>query len=570
MNAKDHNALTQVQAWTTASRLEVVLTAILVNVLSLALPLALLQVYDRVIPNKSIGTITLLILGVGIAILIESMMRFSRAYLMSMIGARFEHQAGRAALRHLLSSDITAFEREGSGIHIERFNALNQLRDYYSGQAYIAIFDVPFIFLYVGMVFYFGGELGVILLGLLILYGLGVSVFGRRLASAVQRLQQVDDKRIDFIISTLMGIPTIKAQAMETVAARRYESFNLDSALEGQRVNERAGSLGDLGFLMTQIAIVATVGYGSILVVNGQLSIGGLAACTLLTGRTMQPLNNIIGFWTRFQSVRSAKQRFEGIFAIPAGLHAVVDENDEFDLDSSAPGGCALELKGVDFSWPESTAPLLSDINLRIEAGEFIAITGPNGVGKSVLLTLLRGFAVPSNGQVLVDHTPLQEKSAHEIEGLISYLPQHEVLFNGTILENLSTFREQREHQGLAAAELVGLSGWVQGLPEGFQTKVGGGAGEPLPRGIAQRIALARALVSNPRILLFDDANSAVDQVGDTIIKDVLAKMKGHTTVVVVSHRPSILGIADRIFHLSDARLTEQTKSKSDLIEGGQ
>jgi ATP-binding cassette subfamily C protein LapB len=550
--------------------LEVLLTAILVNVLSLALPLALLQVYDRVIPNKSFGTITLLILGVGVAILVEAIMRFARAYLMSMIGARFEHQAGRTALRHLLGCDITAFEREGSGIHIERFNALNQLRDYYSGQAYIAIFDVPFIFLYVGMVFYFGGELGVILLALLLMYGLGVGVSGRRLALAVQRLQQVDDRRIDFIISTLMGIPTIKAQAMETVAARRYESFNLDSAIEGQRVNDRAGSLGDLGFFMTQIAIVATVGYGSLLVVNGQLSIGGLAACTLLTGRTMQPLNNIIGFWTRFQSVRSAKQRFEGIFSIPAGGHPVVDGDDVLEIDATTLGGSALELKDVNFTWPGSETPLLSDINLPIAAGEFIAITGPNGAGKSVLLTLMRGFAMPSSGQVLVDHTPLQEKSSQEIEDLIAYLPQHEVLFNGTILENLTTFRQQRDHQGVAAAELVGLSKWVQGLPDGFQTNVGGGTGGPLPRGIAQRIALARALVSNSGILLFDDANSAVDQVGDSIIKEVLAKMKGHTTVVVVSHRPSILDIADRIYHLSDGRLTEKSRPKSEAIEGSQ
>ncbi|HBT43052.1 MAG TPA: ABC transporter ATP-binding protein, partial [Rhodospirillaceae bacterium] len=282
MNTSATPSAPRLQAWSITDRLEVLLTSVLINILSLALPLAMLQVYDRVIPNKSLGTITLLILGVGVAILIDAIMRYARAHLMAMIGARFEHKAGSAAIRHLLGCDLAAFEQEGSGVHIDRFNALNQLRDYYGGQAYVAIFDLPFILLFIAMVFYFGGELGIVLIALLVIYGLGVALFGNRLATAIERLQRADDSRFDYIISTLTGLPLLKAQAMEPIAERRYETFNLDSAVEGQRVNQRVGSLGDLSFLMSQLAIVAIVAYGAYLVVNGHLSVGGLAACTLL------------------------------------------------------------------------------------------------------------------------------------------------------------------------------------------------------------------------------------------------------------------------------------------------
>tara|TARA_R110000782_G_scaffold199763_2_gene288639 strand:- start:1414 stop:3132 length:1719 start_codon:yes stop_codon:yes gene_type:complete len=568
MNTNTTSSAPQLLAWSKADRLEVLLTSVLINILSLALPLAMLQVYDRVIPNKSLGTITLLILGVGVAILLDAIMRFARAHLMAMIGARFEHKAGSAAIRHLLGCDLAAFEQEGSGVHIDRFNALNQLRDYYGGQAYVAIFDLPFILLFIAMVFYFGGELGIVLIALLVIYGLGVALFGNRLATAIERLQRADDSRFDYIISTLTGLPLLKAQAMEPIAERRYETFNLDSAVEGQRVNQRVGSLGDLSFLMSQLAIVVIVAYGAYLVINGHLSVGGLAACTLLAGRTMQPLNNIVGFWTRFQSVRSAEQRFKSLFAIPPGPHAPGGAKPADALSPTATTA-SLTLKNVAFRWPESDADLFSGIDISIAGGEFIAITGPNGEGKSVLMSLMRGFTKPVEGEVLIDDIPLSAKSAAEIEHLITYLPQKEALFNGTILQNITAFRDDLINQGLAAAELVELSGWVQNLPEGYQTKVGAGAGDPLPRGIAQRVALARALVNNSKILLFDDANSAVDQSGDIAVKKVLAKLKGHTTVVVVSHRPSILDIAHRIFHLSDGRLTEQSPpDKTPEIEG--
>lgn len=562
MHDRRKSPFKRLSIWTFATRLEVFFATALVNVLSLALPLALLQVYDRVIPNQSYGTIAVLIAGVGVAIGIEALMRFARAHVMGTVGARFEHQAGIAAMKHMLSSDVTHFEQEGSGVHIERFNAIHALRDYYGGQTIVALIDLPFVLLFIVLVFYFGGELGVVLCVLILIFGLGVLVFGRRLGNAVNILHETDDNRFDTIIGALQGISTIKAQAMEPLVQRKLEMLSLRNAELGKTVSSRLGSLVDLGAMMSQLSIVSIVAYGGILVANGQLSLGGLAACTLLAGRAMRPLGDIISFWTRYQSIRSARRRFDEIFKVPLGAHLIGSKKGEPNLKND--GGVSriaakIFLKDVCFKFEDSDKELLTNINMNVRPGEFIAVTGPNGSGKSILLTLIRGMLQPTSGNILIDGVFVRDWMAPALDEAVSYLPQHETIFSGTILENITAYRPERENQALAAAKLVGLSEWIQLLPDGFRSRVGNGSGgRRLPRGIAQRVALARALVNNPRVFLIDDANSAVDQTGDVAVKLVLSKLKGYSTIIVVSHRPSILKLADRIFYLSEGNLVEE------------
>ncbi|MBX2805970.1 MAG: ATP-binding cassette domain-containing protein [Hyphomicrobiales bacterium] len=537
----------------------------------MALPLALLQVYDRVIPNASYGTVTLLIIGVGIAILLEGFMRFARAHVMGTVGARYEQIAGMAALRHILSSDVSSFEHEGLAVHIERLNSLGALRDYYGGQVLVAMIDIPFIALFVALVFYFGGELGVILGALLIIYVLCAIIFGNRLGKAGDEHQASDESRTDAILGAMSGITTIKAQAMEPIAERRYEMLCLKNEEAGVTVNRRTGYLIDLSFMMSQLAIVAMVCYGGVLVTQGNLSVGGLAACTLLAGRTMQPLGNAVNFWTKFQAIYHSRARFREIFTIPLGAHRLQASN-KYGISPETPTKVAgtITIDKMSFRFTDRDSDLLHNINLDVKKGEFIAITGPNGSGKSVLLALLRGFSLPTEGEVRIDDIPVSNWDAEAIDQAVSYLPQKETLFNGTIMENITTFHKDREYQAPAAAKIVGLGGWIQRHPDGYQMQVGSSATEKLPRGIAQRIALARCLVNNPKILLFDDANSAVDQIGDAAVKAVLAKLKGFCTVILVSYRPSILKLADRVFNLENQRLVlvEQNSSEQLTIEG--
>lgn len=544
--------------WSDSLRLEVACSSMLINLLSLALPLSLLQVYDRVIPNQSFGTITLLIIGTGVAICLEALMRFARAHVMGTVGARFEQNAGMAALSHILSADISSFEREPSITHVERFNSLLMLREYYGGQILVTLIDIPFVFLFIGLVCYFGGELGLILGALIAIFFILAIVLGKRLATATDKFHEANEDRMDGIVGALSGITSLKAQAMEPSSERKFEMLSLRTEEMGQRVHSRTGQLVDLSFLMSQLAIISMVSYGAVLVTEGNLSLGGLAACTLLAGRTMQPLTNVVGFWTKFQSIRNARKRFREIFSIPLATQ-LMDTSNRNIADEirpvKAPGSISLTV--VRFRFDDSSEDLLRDVNLEIKCGECIAITGPNGSGKSVLLSLIRGFATPTGGRLMIDDKQLSDWDAASLDKVIYYLPQRETVFTGTILENITTFRPEREYQAPAAAKIVGLADWIQQQPAGYQLRVGSGSNERLPRGIAQRVALARCLVNDPKILLFDDANSAIDQVGDASVKTMLTTLKTHCTIILVSHRPSILELADRIFYLADKTLVQ-------------
>ena len=531
------------------SRGEIAVATVLINLLGLALPLALLQVYDRIIPNQSTATLALIVSGVAIAVLLEALMRLSRSYIMGRIGAKFEHQAGCAAFDHMLSSDIGTFERTGSGVHQERFGALNQMRDFYSGQAILTLLDLPFAFLFLGLIFALGGSVVVVPLALAVLFFLSIIAMGRRLEGRMDAQLEREENRYSFLIGVLNGIHTVKSMAFENLLQRRFEQLQEDKIRGAIGVDELSLRMTDMGHLLTQICIILVVAYGGALVINGTLTIGALAACTLLAGRALQPLNGVIGFWTRFQTIRNARKRFRAIFEMPETY-----SDDATNLEDAELKG-AIDLQGVSFQFDEDSPRVLDEVDLSIAPGDMIGIAGPNGSGKTVLLTLIRGLIAPTKGQATIDGRPISSYSAESLKGQVAYLPQREALFKGTILDNITTFRPELKEQAKAVAKLVGLTEIIGKMPLGYQTIVGAGSGDLLPRGVAQRIALARVLFDRPKIILFDEANSAMDDAGDAYLKELLELVKGNTTCIVVSHRPSVLRITDRIHHMDQGRL---------------
>ena len=297
------------------------------------------------------------------------------------------------------------------------------------------------------------------------------------------------------------------------------------------------------------------VGFGATQVIDGVLTVGGLAACTMLAGRSMQPLQKAVGLWTRFQNIRLARDRVAKIFEMeeesPRGLPRLPDVQ----------GG--LELRNLHFgygknSYGEEYAELLTDINLKVEPGETIGISGGNASGKTTLLYLMMTALKPTSGQALVDGNDLAGFDPVSVRSQLAYLPQEAVLFNGTILENITMFRPEYDNDALDMAKLLGLDNVVAHMPVGYDTMVGGGSGDSLPRGIKQRIAIARAIVHRPRILLFDEANTAMDGAGDTLLRGLLEKLQGRVTLIMVTHRPSMLSLADRIYDLEGGFLTER------------
>ncbi len=526
----------------------VLLASMTVNLLSLALPLVILQVYDRILPNQATDTLLLLIAGLCGVLLLEAVLRLARSYVSGWDAARFEHLTACRAVDRLLAGNIGQFERDAPGVHLDRLSATDMLRDYHAGQGKLLIVDLPFILLFLGLIWAIAGWLALVPLSLLLLLAGSALLVGSMLKSALQERAALDDRRYNFIIEVLSGIQTVKGLAMEALLQRRYERLQESGAASTYSCTYFSNLAQGVGAIFSNLTMVAVAAVGSTLVIAGELSIGGLAACTLLAGRSVQPLLRALGIWTQFQNIAVAQERLDRLFAAaPEGAA---------DLPAMPPLEGGIELRDLTFAYGDDDAPVVEGIDLSIAPGEVIGITGGTGSGKSTLLLLMLGALKPSRGQVFFDGVDIATRDAYSLRRQVAFLPQSAALFQGTILDNLTMFRgvDAVEH-GLAASQLLGLDRQIRRLPAGYETRVGDGAQDELPTGIKQGIVMARALAQQPRVILFDEANSALDGKSDATLKQALAEMKGGPSMVLVSHRPSLLALADRTYHLEAGRL---------------
>lgn len=527
---------------------DLAVSSLFLNVLGLALPLTLLQVYDRILPNKSTGTMVLLLLGVLSALLLESVLSYCRSWVTSWVGARFEHRAGCFGLSRLLLTSIDAFEKEGSGVHLERINSLGTVREFYAGQAVLTMLDLPFAVLYLSLVGLLGGWLVVVPAILLVGFSLTAARMGVRLRGAIHRRMVADDRRFNFLIEVLGGIHSVKAMSMEAQMVRRYERLQEACAHGNHDVALSSSNALGVSSFFSQATMISVVALGSILVIQGHMTTGGLAACSMLSGRAMTPLQKALGVWTRFQTFVLARKRITELFALKA------EATD--GMPALPPVKGRITLEGVSFRFGDAAPFVIKDVDIDIGEGECIGIAGGNGAGKSTLLALMQGALRPSVGRVLVDGNDVAAFDPQTVREQIAYLPQSGVLFQGTILQNITLFRPEFDDVAVEMAALLGLDEVVATMALGFDTPVGDGAYNSLPRGIKQRIAIARALVNNPRCVLFDEANTAIDTTGDNFMRVWLERAKGKRTLVLVTHRPSLLKLADRVFDLDAGRLT--------------
>ncbi|RAU22603.1 ABC transporter permease [Paramagnetospirillum kuznetsovii] len=522
--------------------------SLFLNILGLALPMALLQVYDRILPNKSVGTMVLLMGGVLGALMLESTLNFCRSYITGWVGAKFEHKAGCTALDHLVMAGIDDFEKDGSGAHLERMGALPTVREFYAGQAMLTLLDLPFAVLYLSLVAMMGGWLVLVPIALLVAFAVTAIAIGTQLRGSLQKRMVADDRRFNFIIEVLGGIHSVKAFSMEAQMVRRYERLQEACAEGAYRVALHSSTAMGVSSFFSQATTICVAMVGALVVMDGDMTTGGLAACSMLAGRAMSPLQKALGVWTRFQSFMLARHRLTELFTLrpeaPKGLPKV----------GQIKG--ALELEGASFRYGEKLPFIIKDANIAIREGECIAISAGNGAGKTTLLTLLQGTLRPTVGRLLVDGVPASDFEPQSMRDQIAYLPQAGELFQGTILQNLTMFRKEFDDVAVETAGLLGLDEVVATMALGFDTPVGDGAYDSLPRGIKQRIAIARSLVNNPRVVLFDEANTAVDTTGDNFLRVWLERAKGKRTLVLVTARPSLAKMADRVFDLNAGVLT--------------
>lgn len=527
-----------------------IMSTLLINVLSLVFPLSLLQIYDRIIPYQATSTLFYLMLAVCIAMILEMFIKLGRAYVSAWGDARLGYKSSNKAFEYLLNAHLSAYEGVGSGVHLDRLNALNRVKDFYGGQAITTLLDIPFVFIFLLLIAFIEPILIIVPLSiqggiLYISYKYGPTVF-----ETLKKRSQTNEKKINYIVEVLGGIHTIKSQGMEQLMLRRYERLQNSSAFDDFEFAQKNAAHNRMGTLLSQINLVGVVFVGAFLVLHQQLTPGGVAACIMLSSRCMMPFIKAMNLWSRFQAIKLAEEKYQAILALPQRkiLTSKTDVLTRTDI----------VFDNITYGYNKGKKPILEHANLTIKDGEMISLQCDGAQGKSSALLLIKGLLTPFTGEIRIGGTPLSDYSQNVLGRDMAYLPQEGVLFEGTILENLTLFRDgEYVLKAKALSEALELDAFIEQMPQGYQTMLGQGSVDFVSKGIKQRILIVRALIDEPKIILFDEANSAMDIASDNKLKELLQSYHGEKTMIIVSHRPSFVNMADRKVIIKDFNFKE-------------
>jgi len=527
---------------------EVIAATLALNILALALPIVILQFYDRIIPSQAADTFLALMVGMVIVIALDTLLKTLRSIVLSWDSAQFDHAASMDAMDLILHSDTLSFDKNPSGYYIDKIQALEKIQEFYSGQNILLLIDLPFVIIYLILIVVIAGPLVGVPLVLLAAFFLVSLLTGKQLHLALIKQSTTEDRKRNFVIELLQGLHTVKSMAMEPFMQRRFEKLQLQSADSIFELSKLNSIVQGVGATFSQLAVISFVGIGSIYVVEGDLTLGALAAGTMLTSRVLQPGLRAMGVWTQFQSVRLSLQKVNELFALRR------EHSGDIHSDEKLKGG--IEVKDISFKYPNQSENIIKNLSLSIKPGESIAITGKNGAGKSTLISLLSGFMQPVSGSIKIDNDNISDFNAEYLRSQIGIIPQYGVLFEGTLLENMTLYREgDAIKQALEISKVLGLNEIIAKLPNGLDTIIGGASRDSLPEGVRQKIIMIRSLIGYPQIIFLDDANANFDLQNDQKLANILMKLKGKRTMVIVSHRPSFLKICDKQFLLEDGKL---------------
>ena len=530
-----------------SSTFTILVSTIAISLLSLALPVTTLQIYDRVLPNQTASTLTVLAAGVIVVIFLDMAIRLARTYLIGFSGATYVHKLSSNAMRHLLNSDSSEIQSSDGRVDFMSLGAIRNLKDFHNGHALSVVIELIFLPVFFGLIAYIGGILVLVPLVILSLFLVLTLNNGLALKAALADRDHFDNYRYNFLVNSLNAIHTVKALAQEPFLARRYERFQGNSCTTNFGVSEAMTASFNLSALFSQIMTAATVGFGAYAAINETLTVGSLIAVVLLSGRIMQPIQRGLLLWIKYQDYLVSRDKVENIFSLQ-------NVSDESVAEAPSRDGM-LQVEGLKFSYPKSVAETLSGIDIALNKGSAISIAGGQGSGKTTLLKLIAGIHKPDEGQVLVDGVPTTKYPIEKLNAHVGYLATNGTIFRGTIGDNLTRFGDVPIAQAMYVAKLIGLDKEIAALPAGLQTSLDGSSADSIPPGLKQRIAIVRVLASKPRIILFDNADKALDVEGYELVYRLLGRLRSLTAMVIVSDDENLRSLATQHYELSDGRL---------------
>lgn len=536
---------------------EIIISTLVINILSLALPIMVLQVYDRVMLNQSMGTLQVLSLGVVIAIFLEFILRVARSFTTSWAGMIYEYTLAANAMRCYINSNPATREYEGVGKQIQNLGAFQKLRDFYGGQVLVSIVDIPFALVFIAVITYLAGSLVMVPLVLIVIFTAVTWNVGNKLKAALEYQDVSDDKRYNFIIESLQGIHSIKSYGIEEVFKRRYERLEEDSSMANYDYSIVSTQGYMFGILFNEIMVIMVVAFGAPMVIDGHLTTGALITTVLLSGRLMQPLQKVLFLWHQFQDYRLAYDKAQEMFSLP--------QIDRQDLEKKPQSKGKVSLKNVSFGYDDRE--IFSDVNLELKFTDVVSIHGENNVGKSTLMKLIAGILVPSKGRIKINGIDSSKFTSESLVENVAYISSDNVIYQGTIMENLTAFDEDNEEKALEMARILKIDREVSLMPHGYDTKISDGIADVVAPGVKQRITMARVLLHKPKVILFDNADKGLDKEGYNHLIRLLTLLKGKASMIISTDDHNIKRLADREYILKNGTLTEGSIDNSSTYD---
>jgi subfamily B ATP-binding cassette protein HlyB/CyaB len=530
---------------------EALVASLALQIFALVTPLFFQVIVDKVLVHKGLSTLTVIAIGLLASVLFESTLSALRTYVFAHTTSRIDVELGARLFRHLLALPLAYFEARRVGDSVARVRELEHIRQFLTGPALMSVIDMLFAFIFIAVMLYYSPLLTLVVLASIPCYVLlmasAMPVFRRRLDEKFAR----GAENQAFLVESITNIQTLKAGATEPQAVRRWDEQLAAYVASSFRVTRLAAFAGEGVHLVQKLVTVGILWLGALQVIDGAMTVGGLVAFNMLAGRVSQPVLRLAQLWQELQQTGISVARLGDILNARSE-NAVAASRAQLPQIQGA-----IQLDQVRFRYRPDGAEVLRGVSFKLKPGEMLGIVGRSGSGKSTVAKLIQRLYVPERGRVLIDGIDLALADPAWLRRQIGVVLQENRLFARSIRENVALADTGAPMEAvIQAAKLAGAHEFILELPEGYDTLVGE-QGATLSGGQRQRIAIARALMTNPRILIFDEATSALDYESERVIQDNMRFIAKGRTVIVIAHRLSAVRDVHGILVMENGEIVE-------------